>query len=62
MLRSQIEQDYLNKFIVQGTIWQHIRLYTHKHTDIHTHTLARITVRRVKNQDGSYKVQDNWQY
>ena len=40
MLRSQIEQDYLNKFIVQGTIWQHIRLYTHKHTDVHTHTSA----------------------
>ena len=28
-------------FIVQGTIWQHIRLYTHKHTDIYIVQLFR---------------------
>ena len=36
MTRSQIQWDNLNKFIVRGIIWQHIRLYTH--TDIYTHT------------------------
>ena len=33
MPRSQIQKDNSNKFIVRGTIWQHIRLFTHKHTD-----------------------------
>ena len=34
----------------------------HTNTLMYTHTLARITVRRVKNQDGSYEGEDNWQY
>ena len=35
--------------------------YQTAYTQIYTYTLARITVRRAKKQDGSYEVQDNCQ-
>ena len=34
----QIQKDNLDKFMARGTIWQHIRLDEHKHTDIHIYT------------------------